>query len=358
LQRVRTRGHVFTPPENVLVKLLRGEVVTVTTKTQQEPTILFDCIVTLSCPVTITSISYSGNGQFFDGYFIVDTQFESLEEESATWASSNNGRKLIGAVSGANFHLKSSYKCGDNTAIPITLTKIEMTSRPVRARLADDLVKTFNQPKLIFPDDCLKIIVKPESFVFANINYSPLNNSTNETENKDNKDNKEQKVESKSEVKFPLTFKEIYVSKFMLSLRSEVFSAMFDGGVGMKESQERQVTITDFSCEVFEEFLRFIYTDQLFGRLKTPFQCVEMYAIADKYAMFSLKEMCQSQIRLLLNSNNVEIFVEAALRWPACKEPVFTEILYLYKHKIPDDKEADKFALKILKLMMNVNIMS
>jgi speckle-type POZ protein len=81
--------------------------------------------------------------------------------------------------------------------------------------------------------------------------------------------------------------------KFMLAARSPVFCAMFHGG--MAESQGSEVRIEDFSASVVEAFVRFLYTDwcdydvlQLCGK--------DLLAIADKYQVPALLELCESEL--------------------------------------------------------------
>lgn len=79
--------------------------------------------------------------------------------------------------------------------------------------------------------------------------------------------------------------------KGILSARSAVFAAMFEHP--MQESEENSVTISDIEPEVFEELLRYIYTDEL--------TCLEtmaprLYQVADKYAIATLKCVCRNYI--------------------------------------------------------------
>ena len=72
--------------------------------------------------------------------------------------------------------------------------------------------------------------------------------------------------------------KEFRAHRLVLTTRSEVFAAMFDHS-DTKEAQEGRVEISDVSADVFEQFLRFIYTgkaDQLerFG--------LDLFSLSDK----------------------------------------------------------------------------
>ncbi|KAL1403683.1 hypothetical protein pipiens_020091, partial [Culex pipiens pipiens] len=61
----------------------------------------------------------------------------------------------------------------------------------------------------------------------------------------------------------------------------------------MKESQRNEITITDVEPKVFEEVLRFIYTDKVQG---LPQMAHELLAAADKYDLARLKVMCEIQL--------------------------------------------------------------
>ncbi|XP_038113274.1 speckle-type POZ protein [Culex quinquefasciatus] len=79
--------------------------------------------------------------------------------------------------------------------------------------------------------------------------------------------------------------------KAILVARSTVFAAMFQHD--MKESQRNEITITDVEPKVFEEVLRFIYTDKVQG---LPQLVHELLAAADKYDLARLKVMCEIQL--------------------------------------------------------------
>ncbi|XP_038106776.1 speckle-type POZ protein B-like [Culex quinquefasciatus] len=79
------------------------------------------------------------------------------------------------------------------------------------------------------------------------------------------------------------------VHRAILAVRSPVFAAMFEHAE-MKESQKNQVTIPDIEPHVFQEVLRFIYTDTVQGLDKLAH---ELLAAADKYALDRLGTMCE-----------------------------------------------------------------
>uniref|UniRef100_A0A8D8MGS4 Speckle-type POZ protein-like A n=1 Tax=Culex pipiens TaxID=7175 RepID=A0A8D8MGS4_CULPI len=79
--------------------------------------------------------------------------------------------------------------------------------------------------------------------------------------------------------------------KTILVARSTVFAAMFQHD--MQESQRNEFTIVDVEPKVFEEVLRFIYTDKV---KELPQMAHELLAAADKYDLARLKVMCEIQL--------------------------------------------------------------
>jgi len=91
---------------------------------------------------------------------------------------------------------------------------------------------------------------------------------------------------------------ELDCHKFMLSLRSDVFRAMFDHET--KESQENELVINDFEDVTVSKMIDFIYDGH-----------VEDYAddlllqIADKYDIKLLKQRCEMALGKALDDTNV-----------------------------------------------------
>lgn len=82
---------------------------------------------------------------------------------------------------------------------------------------------------------------------------------------------------------------EFPVHRAILAVRSPVFAAMFEH-TEMKESQKNQVIIKDIEPHVFQEVLRFIYTDTVQQLDKMAH---ELLAAADKYALEKLRTVCE-----------------------------------------------------------------
>jgi len=76
----------------------------------------------------------------------------------------------------------------------------------------------------------------------------------------------------------------------LLSVRSPVFSAMFNSG--MKEAQTGQVCIQDADPNTFGYFLPFLYT----GMLEPSADKKQLYPLADRYQVEALLNLCQPAV--------------------------------------------------------------
>jgi speckle-type POZ protein len=97
--------------------------------------------------------------------------------------------------------------------------------------------------------------------------------------------------------------------KLILGVRSPVFQAMLSSN--LLEATSNEILIIDFSPDVIRLFIQFIYTDMC----STPDlqdNVTELYKMADKYQVNSLKNMCEKRmISSLTVSNVVEILLFA-----------------------------------------------
>jgi len=73
----------------------------------------------------------------------------------------------------------------------------------------------------------------------------------------------------------------------LLATRSPVFAAMFASG--MEETATGQVRIEDTDPTTFQHFLKFLYT----GMFEPCFLDRELFAVADKYQVDTLMELCR-----------------------------------------------------------------
>ncbi|XP_059221969.1 speckle-type POZ protein B isoform X2 [Stomoxys calcitrans] len=84
---------------------------------------------------------------------------------------------------------------------------------------------------------------------------------------------------------------EIKAHKVILSMRSDVFAAMFRHS-SMVESATSRVEIKDFDANVMREMLNFMYTGKVGSTLDWPL-AFNLYAAADKYNLKKLKAECE-----------------------------------------------------------------
>jgi len=115
--------------------------------------------------------------------------------------------------------------------------------------------------------------------------------------------------QSSSDISFIIDGKEVKAHKLILSARSPVFAAMFRSD--MKEKEMDQIDIPDISPVVFNELLRFIYTDRV---QLTEDNAEPLLAAANQYLLLSLKTHCEEfVIKGLSTENCVEMFVLAEM---------------------------------------------
>ncbi|XP_041361900.1 BTB/POZ domain-containing protein 6-like [Gigantopelta aegis] len=107
----------------------------------------------------------------------------------------------------------------------------------------------------------------------------------------------------------------IQAHKFMLISRSHVFAAMFNGPF----AETGEVYITDVDVNIFNLFLRFLYTDYINVNSDSV---MHLLYLAKKYSTGKLEDMCLKFLETSLNANNSddlqadekEVF-QAAFEW-------------------------------------------
>jgi hypothetical protein len=90
--------------------------------------------------------------------------------------------------------------------------------------------------------------------------------------------------------------------KFLLSLRSPVFRAMFQGS--MSEALTNEVHISDFDAAVLKEFLAFLYTDSV-SPAAMEAHAEQLLALACKYEVPGLEYLCENHLCASLCVTNV-----------------------------------------------------
>ena len=104
-----------------------------------------------------------------------------------------------------------------------------------------------------------------------------------------------------------MAVKEFSVFSFILAAWSQVFESMMQGS--FHEGKTGSVVIRDFSAAGVECFLRFLYS----GVIEAPLVTImEVGAIADKYGVDQLQELCVKAVRHGLTAENAcELFGQA-----------------------------------------------
>ena len=93
--------------------------------------------------------------------------------------------------------------------------------------------------------------------------------------------------------------KEFKAHKVVLAAASPVFKAMFKEGT--KEHRDNYVVIRDIKKDVFEVFLRYLYTGQVD---KLDEKCLDLLVTADKYDVQPLKEICAQHMAKNISVDN------------------------------------------------------
>ncbi|XP_075153433.1 protein roadkill-like [Haematobia irritans] len=92
-----------------------------------------------------------------------------------------------------------------------------------------------------------------------------------------------------SDITLTVDGKELKAHKNILSLRSEVFAAMFDYDE-LKENTSNCIIIEDLHYDIACEMLRFIYSNK---SSNLDVMALDLLAAADKYALKELKRLCE-----------------------------------------------------------------
>ena len=100
-----------------------------------------------------------------------------------------------------------------------------------------------------------------------------------------------------------------HAHKYVLATSSAVFFAMFYGDLAQKESTIR---ISDTDEKSFEEFLRFLYTDEC---KITAEKAIGVMYLAKKYLIASLAEKCIKVIEDNVKPDNVFMVLEQAVKF-------------------------------------------
>jgi len=178
--------------------------------------------------------------------------------------------------------------------------------------LYDDL---FDKDRGLLRDDSLTIVCQVYAITYdvncvGNWLFSPVEPTvTHDTKNTLGKDLKRMLDTGQgSDVTLVASDgKEFPAHTLILSSRSPVFSAMFEHG--MKEKQEKRVTIEDLDSGVVSSLLDFMYTDSV------PLPAIldpQLLFAANKYQIPTLKTVCEESMIANLTINNATKFLSYA----------------------------------------------
>ena len=103
--------------------------------------------------------------------------------------------------------------------------------------------------------------------------------------------------------------KYFYAHKYVLATSSPVFYTMFYGDLAEKNSV---IYLQDADEESFEEFLRFLYTDEC---TLTPDNAVRVVYLAKKYIILTLAEKCVKVLQDSMKPENVITVLEQAIHF-------------------------------------------
>ena len=109
-----------------------------------------------------------------------------------------------------------------------------------------------------------------------------------------------------SDVTFVVQGREITAHLAVVS-RSAVMSAMFKEGA-FKEGQSRTVVIDDVDGDIFNELLRYLYTDKE-PELESEPKAEKLLTAAEKYQIDGLKAACQRKLASQVNLKNAIRFL-------------------------------------------------
>lgn len=133
--------------------------------------------------------------------------------------------------------------------------------------------------------------------------------------------------------------KDFNVHKNILAANSKVFMGMFSHK--MEENIKNKMTITDFSTEVVQEFLNFVYIAEVPVEVTN---LLDLFAIASKYNVEQLREFCEEKITLNMTEENVSGILTVANLYNSnkLKEKSFEYIENMFSGMTIDRQLIDK----------------
>jgi speckle-type POZ protein len=117
-----------------------------------------------------------------------------------------------------------------------------------------------------------------------------------------------------SDVTFNIRGRKFAAHKAILAMRGPVFAAMFHHPT--KEMQSNQVEVKDIDPDVFQEVLRFIYTDKTQPTAMNK-MAPNLLAAADKYLLEDLKSRCETHLIRQMSAENCLELLSLTTHHPA-----------------------------------------
>ncbi|KAI1715954.1 BTB/POZ domain-containing protein [Ditylenchus destructor] len=192
------------------------------------------------------------------------------------------------------------YPCGKNNT-----DYADFFVRLVGFQTPDGSFSEDKTKKFIHPDGSLLVICEVESLASEetfSMQSSPNNGLL--YPNSQLADNMEKmwKSQSFSDCTLEVGAKRFPTHKCILSQWSEVFRKMFS--LPMEEADSGIVEISDFSPDAISAMLEYMYTGSVNNEVIDTLG-LELLALADKYAVIPLKELCEDYLASTLTTTNV-----------------------------------------------------
>ncbi|XP_065644177.1 RCC1 and BTB domain-containing protein 1 isoform X3 [Hydra vulgaris] len=115
-----------------------------------------------------------------------------------------------------------------------------------------------------------------------------------------------------SDITFLVDGKEIHAHKSILKIRCHYFRNMLHSN--WKESDKREIEVAQFSYNVYEAFIRYLYTD--FVDLP-PHDAIALLDLADAYCEIRLKKQCENMIKKGISIENAAMLLETSIKYSA-----------------------------------------
>ena len=131
-----------------------------------------------------------------------------------------------------------------------------------------------------------------------------------------------------ADIKFVVEGKPIHVHKAIVKMRCEHFRSMFQ--THWEEDAKDAIEIDQFSYEVYREFLRFLYTDEVKAEDKDGHDfAVGLLDLANSYCEGRLKQRCERLLRQGIRVENAAELYATAIKYEASELEEFCFVFAL-----------------------------